>query len=291
MRTGMLLLLLLLAPPLQAAFYADEHLTVQLDSGRSLQMLIRAPQQAEGRLPAVVLFGGFEGTAQILDYVKTQQPLIRASFPYPWDAPSKVGPMQIPQILADFRQAVDDTLAGIAVLTRHLRQRPDVDPGRLMIVGASAGAPFATIAGQRNTVPGIIIVQGFGEIAEVIARQFDLKLVPRYGSWVRPLTWLFAHAIVWWMDLPEPEHYAAQLEQGQQVLMVTAAADERVPASATAALWSALQGSAAETSRLDLGGGHLRGYGDPAIDEIMLHALEWMRQCDLLGPAQSGLSD
>ncbi len=261
---------------------ADEQLSVRLDSGRSLQMLIRAPQDAQGRLPAVVLFGGFEGTAQILDYVKTQQPLIRASFPYPWDAPEQVGLRQLPQILADFRQAVDDTLAGIAALTAHLRQRPDVDPDRLMIVGASAGAPFATIAGQSNAMPGIIIVQGFGEVAEVIARQFDLKLVPRYGAWVRPLTWLFAHAIVCWMDLPEPESYASGFTAGQQVLMVTAEADERVPAAATEALWIAIENSPADATRLDLSGGHLRGFGDPAIERIMQLALDWMRQRQLL---------
>ncbi len=283
--------MLLLTPPLQAAPHADEQLTVLLDSGRSLQMLIRAPQHAQGRLPAVVLFGGFEGTAQILNYIQTAEPIIRASFPYPWDAPEQVGPLQIPRILADFRQAVDDTLAGIAILAAHLRQRPDVNPDQLMIVGASAGAPFATIAGHSEAIPGIVIVQGFGRIAEVIARQFDLKLVPRYGEWVRPFTAAFARAIVWWMELPEPEQHAEALQRGQQVLMVTAAADERIPAAASEALWSALTRSAALPTRLDLEGGHLRGYGDPAIDLIMQHALEWMRECDLLGPAPPALSD
>lgn len=280
---------LLLALPARAAAQSvpteDLSYPVTLQDGSELELVLRRPADVSRPMPAIVLFGGFQGAARILDYIQTDRAVIRASFRYPWTAPEDVSLLAVPEILRGFGQAVRNTFEGINKLVALLRARPDVDPQRIVIVGASAGAPFATIGGQREDVPAVIIVQGFGELADVIAHQFNLALVPDYGAWLKPLSWLFARFIVWFTDLPQPEVAAGQLQPEQQLLMVTATDDKRIPAAATEALWQAIQASPAQATRMDLEGGHLRGYGDPEITRILSRAMDWMEQADILPAA------
>lgn len=266
----------------------DEPLPLTLDSGREVTALLRMPVEASGPLPVIMLFGGFGGAERTLDYIKAPVPAIVASFPYPYDAPDGLGVRTFKRAVDDFGQGVDDTFDGIAKLTAALRARPDVDEARMTIVGASAGAPFATISAARLDIPGLVIVQGFGELSSVIARQFDLKLVERYGGWVRPVTHTVSCLLVGYLDLPAPEDAARHLQSGQQVLKVTATDDERIPAQATEALWSAIDGSDARATRMDLAGDHLRGYGDPEIDRILKRAVDWMQAHDLLVSSVAG---
>lgn len=283
MRAPRLLLFSLLLAP--AALFAADRITplqLELPNGRRLPAEIRAPDHADGRLPAVMLFGGFQGTAEILDRITTGQAVVRASFPYPWDPPRRLRAGNLRDSLLDFRRAVDDTIDGIVALTTALLARDDVDPDRISIVGASAGAPFAVFAAGRAGIPGLVIVQGFGQVPDVIGRQFELKLRQDHGAWVAPVSRLLGRAISCYLDLPAPEDDARRLRSGQRVLMITATDDERIPAAATEALWQALQASDAEIDRVDRPGAHLRGYGDPAIDEILAQAIAWLRSSDLI---------
>ncbi len=273
------------APP---AGFIDEELALGTADGTRITALLRRPQAQDGPLPAIILFGGFRSAAEVLDMLESDAPVIRASFPYPWQQPRKVHPGNVLGVIEDFGLAAERTFSGIRALVRALRARPEVDPQRLVIAGASAGAPFATIGAAQNGVPGLIVVQGYGDIVSVIARQFDLSLAPKYGAWVRwPSRWLAAFC-VWYLDLPQPEAFAARLRPGQQAFMVTATDDERIPQAATEILWNALQGSGARVERLDLPGGHLRGAGDEKIGEILAHALAWMQRVGFLDPSGTG---
>lgn len=281
-RRWWLILLLAAAPSAATAAERITQLKLPLPDGRQLPAEVRAPASANEPLPAVMLFGGFQGTAEILERVTTGRPVVRASFRYPWTPPRHVRAGNLRETLLDFRRAVDDTIDGIVALTAALRARDDVDPARISIVGASAGAPFAVFGAARAQISGLVIVQGFGEVPAVIGRQFELKLREDHGAWVAPLTRLLGEAIGCYLDLPRPETDARRLSARQRVLMVTATADERIPAHATEALWQALGEGGASIDRLDLPGAHLRGYGDPAIDEILKLSLRWLEQSELL---------
>ncbi len=283
----MLLLLLILglcAPAL--AQDVEQVWPVTLDSGRGLDLHLRLPSaDPEHRYPAIMLFGGFQGAAEILQHVKTDRPVVRASFRYPWDEPENVSLLAIPGIVQGFAQAVRDTFEGIDRLIELLREHPAVDHQRIILVGASAGAPFATIGGQSNAVPAVVIVQGFGRLRDVIAHQFTVSWSKKYGDWVAPVAWLLAALIVWWAELPHPEHHARQFDQTQQVLMINAQQDQRIPHKAIESLWSAIDASPAGSERLDLAGGHLRGYHDPAMEQIMATALSWLGERGFLPPS------
>ena len=257
-------------------------LRLDLDSGRQLVATLRIPTEAKGRLPVVMLFGGFQDAAEVLDLVHTPVPLIWASFDYPYDPPRKfIFPNALGHLPA-FKQAVADTFDGIAKLNAALRVHPRVDPARISIAGASAGAPFAVIGGARNQIPGVIIVQGFADLPRVIAFQLERRWVPDYGEWTRwPASWL-AHLLVWGLDLPEPGDYAPQLTGNQRALMVTAAEDDMIPPESTAALWAALQTSGATAEKIQLPGGHLRGSRTGLIARIIEVSLDWLQQQGLL---------
>lgn len=253
-----------------------------LSGGHELEVLIHAPAQAEQPLPAVVIFGGLQAGAGVLEVVAGQAPVVAASFAYPYQPPAKLGWRNALGAVKDFGLGVDRTFEGIAELIALLRSRADVDPQRITLVGASAGAPFASISAARLNVPGLVVVQGFGDVPSVLARQGELALRKRDRELWIPLLKPVARLLSWWLELPAPERYALQLRTGQRVLMITAQDDERVPAAAADLLWEGFQASGAQATRLDLPGAHLRGLGDPKINEILVHALRWMQVQNLL---------
>ena len=255
---------------------------LSLSGGHELEVLIHAPAQAEQPLPAVVIFGGLQAGAGVLEVVAGQAPVVAASFAYPYQPPAKLGWRNALGAVKDFGLGVDRTFEGIAELIALLRSRADVDPQRITLVGASAGAPFASISAARLNVPGLVVVQGFGDVPSVLARQGELALRKRERELWIPLLKPVARLLSWWLELPAPERYAPQLRTGQRVLMITAQDDERVPAAAADLLWDGFQASGAQATRLDLPGAHLRGLGDPTINEILVHALRWMQAQDLL---------
>lgn len=281
-RLWLALLLVPLAAPLHAA---DEQATFSLPSGTQITASLRWPDAEDaGRapLPAVMLFGGLEGTRQVLEVMPTDQAAVLASFPYPYLPPRRLDWRGLKPAADDFGQAVADTFAGIEQLTGYLRAHPRVDPTRITIVGASAGAPFAGISAQRLALPGLIVIQGFGDLPTVLGHQAYLAW-DGDGGWVRRgLCQLLGWLLVSYLDLPDPAAFARRMQAPQRVLMMTAVDDHRVPAAATEALWDGFTASGAQRRRIDQPGDHLRGLGDARIPQIMRTATDWMRDNDLL---------
>ncbi len=280
LRSSLALASALLGGMAAAAPHVDE-LSIRLASGRELAAQIRVPGNAQGQVPAIMLFGGFRGASTVLDAMPADLALIAASFDYPFDPPRE---FDFPQGLAQLPamdRGIDETFEGIRLLTAALRARPDVDPRRITIVGASLGAPFAVVAAAELGLPGLVVVHGFGDLPGVIAQQFIHALEPRYGSWVRGPSRALAGLLVWAYELPAPEEHAQRLQAQQRALMIVAADDELIPFRASEALWSGLQASAATVERIDETGAHLRGSDDPRIAGIVLQATDWMGRSGL----------
>jgi hypothetical protein len=279
------LFVLLAAAALMASPAAarDEALTLTLDDGRTLQATLRLPDAGTGPWPALMLFGGFRHAAQVLDKVRTPRPVVWATFDYPFEPPRK---FRFPSSLAhapEARAAIHGSFAGIQKLYHALRAHPRVDAARITVVGASAGAPFATVGAAREPIPGVILVQGMGDVPLVIGHLIARKYKPRYGDWIEtPALWL-GRWIDWYCEIPDIAAQARRLRAGQKVLMVTASQDDFIPQAATDVLWEALEDSHAIHERIDLPGGHL-GVGDdaPVIAEILGRSMGWMERQDLL---------
>lgn len=263
---------------------ADESRVMTLASGTRITASLRWPPGAEGStepLAVVILFGGLEGTRQVLDVMPATPGTVLASFPYPYQPPRRLSWQNGKWAVDQFGRAVDDTFAGIAELLAQLRGHPRINPERITLVGVSAGAPFAGISAQRLGVPGLILIQGFGDLPRVLGHQADLAW--RGDSWIQQLvTRLLGRLLVTYLDLPEPAEAARRMTSDQRVLMITASEDHRIPAASTEALWAGLSASRAQVSRIDQPGDHLRGLSDPRIPEILSIATDWMRAQGLL---------
>ena len=269
------------APVLAAA---DEPVVLPLESGTRITATLRWPSgtgTSTEPLPVVILFGGLEGTRQVLDVMPVTPDTVLASFPYPYQPPRRLSWQNAKTAVDQFGRAVDDTFAGIAQLVAYLRAHPRIDPQRITLVGASAGAPFAGISAQRLGVPGVILIQGFGDLPRVLGRQADLAW--RGDGWHQPfITRLLGRFLVAYLDLPEPAEAARRMTADQRVLMITAMQDHRIPAPSTEALWTALAASPAQVERIDQPGDHLRGLSDPRIPQLLGIATDWMQAQGLL---------
>jgi dienelactone hydrolase len=272
-----------LAAPSAPAQVRTETIVLALDDGRSVQAQLRLPEHGEGKLPALMLFGGFRRAARVLDLVHTDQPVVWATFDYPFKPQRK---FRFPASLKDApaaRAAIHGSFEGIGKLYQALARDPRIDPARITVVGASAGAPFAIVGAARNPIPGVVVVQGFGDVTAVIENLIVRKYRPKYGDWVaQPSRWL-AEWINWYCEIPDIAAQARQLRASQKVLLLTASQDDFVPKAATEALWQALEDSPAAHERLDLEGLHL-GVGDDSarIADILQRSMTWMEKHRLL---------
>lgn len=268
-----------------AAETRDEKVSLPLDDGRVVQATIRRPadDSMPRRLPALMLFGGFQHAAEVLERVQVDRPMIWATFDYPFDPPRKFHFPSSLKYAPEARDAIRGSFDGVVKLHQALKRRADVDPARITVVGASAGAPFATVGAARADIPGVILVQGFADVTAVFQNLLARKYRKKYGDWVEwPALWLAKWA-VWYCDIPDIAAAARQLRANQKVLVFTASQDDFIPRQSSEALWTALEASRAQHERVDLEGLHL-GVGDDRqrIADILERSLKWMEQEGLL---------
>lgn len=261
----------------------DEVHPLTLDDGRTVSATIRIPDGATGRLPAVMLFGGFEHAAEVLDRVRVDRPVIWATFDYPFDAPRKFRFPSSLKYAPQLREAIHGSFDGVVKLHALLRARPDVDPARITVVGASAGSPFATVGAARAGIPGVIQVQGFADVTAAVQNILARRYRQKWGSWVEwPALWL-AQGLVWYCEVPDIAAHARALKAHQQVLVFTSKHDTFIPKVASDALLDALDESAAYHEHIELDGGHIGVGDDTAImARILQDAIAWMERRRLL---------
>ncbi len=262
----------------QAADFREQKIPLVLDDGRKIEANLRLPLNAQEKLPALMLFGGFRNAATVLDRVRTERPLVWASFDYPFEAPRKFEFPGSLKLAPQMRAAIHGTLEGVGKLYLELKAHPQIDPARITVVGASAGAPFATAGAAQHGIPGVILVQGFGDAQRVVQNLF----VRKYGAWTKGPARLLAAWIVWYCEVPDIAAYARALKPRQKVLMIAAEEDDFVPKEASEALWHALQESGAPHERMELPGRHLRTGSAEQVADILQRALVWMEQNGLL---------
>lgn len=265
-----------------AAENRQEHFALMLDDGRSLAAQLRLPPQPQGKRPAIMLFGGFRNAATVLDRVHTEEPVIWASFDYPFEAPRKFEFPDSLKLAPQMRAAIHGTFEGVGKLYAELKKHPEIDPARITVVGGSAGAPFAIVGAAQHGIPGVVLVQGFGDATRVVQHLLARKYEERWGAWARGPAWLLATWILWYCEVPDIAAHARALKPPQKVLMIAAQQDDFVPKEASDVLWQALQESGALHERIELPGRHLRtGSADEAA-EILQRAMAWMEHNGLL---------
>lgn len=256
----------------------EERIPIALESGRKLEAVLRRPTHVTAPLPAVVLIGGFERGVGALDLLPARENLIFVGLNYPVDVPRRIRWWQIFSLANQLERGVADMREALGLLHRELRQRKDIDARRIAIAGVSFGAPFAVMAAAENGYPQLVVAHGFGDVPGVIRYQFEKRWEPKYGAAGRAAAWLAERGIALLVDIPQPEPFAERLRAEQDVLVVSAANDDFIPASASAALVEALRRSEAEIEVQITAGKHVRGHNAEAIRALYHVVEEWLQR-------------
>ncbi|MGQ0697842.1 MAG: prolyl oligopeptidase family serine peptidase [Panacagrimonas sp.] len=263
--------------PFGVAAMVEERLPITLESGRTLEAVMRRPQSIVEPLPAVVLIGGFRRGVGALDLLPPSEKLIFVGLDYPADVPKRIRWWQIPGLSGEMERGLTDTREALGLLHRELRIRTDVDADRITLAGASLGSLFAVIAAAEHDYPRLVVAHGFGDVPGMIRYQFEKKLEPKYGAVGRWVAWLAQHGISLLIDIPAPEIFAERLQAHQRVLLIKAQNDDFIPADATAALLDALRRSEAQIELRTTPGKHVRGARNPeAVKAIYNLFEEWL---------------
>lgn len=267
----------LFASSVEAQVLAERWVDLELASARVVRARLQVPV-VDTPVPAVILLGGFERGAGALDLVNASRPTVMASFDYPLTLPEEKPDLWgWTGLLREARRGIHDSFEAIGLLHAQLLAMPEVDPARITIVGVSLGAPFAVAAAADHGIPGLAVIHGFGRVSEVMAHNFIRRWEPDRGPWVRPFARGLAGWLTWYADIPVIEDKARTLQAHQRVLMLIAADDDLVPASATTALIEGLRASSAQVESETEAGSHLRGDTDPRIPALLARTEGWMK--------------
>lgn len=194
------------------------------DRAASGPMLAASPATGELR-PVFLILGGYRTGDRAATLVEDTHGSIVAALSYPYEGPLNPKGLDVLPIVPAIRRAIFDTPPAVLLALEYLRTRPDVDPQRIELVGASFGAPFATIAAVLDSsVSRLWLVHAAGEPFTLIDHGLK-KSIP-----FAPARWLVAGIANVLASGPRltSEVWLPQVAP-RPVIMINASNDERLP--------------------------------------------------------------
>ncbi|HEX7121439.1 MAG TPA: hypothetical protein VF178_03640 [Gemmatimonadaceae bacterium] len=197
--------------------------------------MLAAPQEPDAKRPAFLILGGYRTGDRAATLVEDTHGVIVAALSYPYEGPLNPKGLDVLPLVPAIRRAIFDTPPAVLLALEYLRTRPDVDPQRIELVGASFGAPFATIAAVLDSsVSRLWLVHAAGQPFTLI--DHGLKKSISFA----PARWLVAGIANVLAAGPRltSEVWLPQVAP-RPVIMINASDDERLPRPAIEALHAA----------------------------------------------------
>ncbi len=218
------------------AHYRVEHLDFEARPGERVPTLVTFPPEFEGRLPVIVFLHGSHQDKEFVEEICTPfnaAGFAMASFDQHMRGDRDVGNGFIANA-AGFRERTWKTVHDTRRLIDYLLTRPDIDPERVYLVGASYGAiTGTTVVAMEPRIKAAILVVGGGDFGVMAGSPVVRKAIPR---WAHPLA---KGIVTFLLDAADPIH-AAPHTGGTPVLMQNGTKDSVVIPAAGEALYAAL---------------------------------------------------
>lgn len=217
-----------------------EELTLRSSTGQEVRAIIRVPRAGAPPYPAAVLIGGI-GLGRKVATVAGLEAIARHSIVVSPDYPVKLrrrdwDPLNFLATAARLRGSALDLVAQISLQVDYLAARPDVERGKLFLVGSSLGAPAVVIAGAVDSRPAAVIaLYGGGNIASLVGHALQHGEHEPFPAWRAAI---LGRTLALFLTPLEATRYAGRIAP-RHFLMVNGADDSLIPRANVDALFSA----------------------------------------------------
>ncbi len=253
-------------PVTQDGTTREQEVQLVATSGLGVEMSIRRPAAAETvtvRRPLFIVLGGAVRGKDAGKLIGDTRGAIFASLKYPYDGNLRAtGAIEVLQQVPAIRRAFYDTPPAVQLALDYLLSRPDVDSTRIELVGASFGAPFATIAAARDTrITRLWLAHGGGDSYALLEHNLT-RDIPN-AMLCAPL----AHLANVLISGPRftPEAWIGRVAP-RPVMMLNADQDEQIPRRSVDLLYAAA-GNPKEL--IWLPGKHMQGNRPEVIEQLI----------------------
>ncbi len=251
--------------------YRLDRVTIALTSGARLSCALRLPvppPAAHSRI-GVVLSGGVETGRRAALLVAPEFDGLVLSCDYPWRDPSRLSVPRFLLTLPAIRREILATPVALRVAADYLLSRPEVDTARLAAVGASLGVPPVSAgAAMDRRAAAVALVMGGADLGAILEANLGGEV--RWRALRRPVAALLA----WLLRPLEPARTVGRVAP-RPVLIIGAAADERIPRRSTELLFRA----AGEPKELQwVGGRHMLPRDTALLRSSTDSTLAWVQR-------------
>lgn len=240
--------------------------------GRIAEGYLSYPLSAEEPLPAVLILGGHGTGARAVELVDLDSPAVLCGIDYPAIPDYRVSPLRIPSLLSSLDSLVLASTAMAFTAVDYLVSRPEVGPGRLTVLGASFGVPFAVIAGLDKRLDGMVLIYGGADMGRII----DWNLRGKIES--APLRWLAGYILGTFTAPYEPSKYIGRFSP-RPVLIINGSGDTRIPERSARELFAA---AGEPREQVWVQGGHIHPNDTKLIGSLTTEVSRWLRTRGLL---------
>jgi len=217
-----------------AAWHDDRsrfsHLELHNHRGEAIaEVLLRRPLRLSADYRVLLTYTGAQTGAQVFALIPARDDLVLLAVQYPFARPT--GRWQRLTAAFKVRRAALRTAAGGLLAVDYLERDERLDPGRVLLLGASVGSIFATLQGALDErIRRVLIVHGGGDLPTLLRVSME-RSVP---GWLLPAAVRLARIPT---DSFDPMRYVGRISP-RELVVVAARHDRDFPPAAVEAFFA-----------------------------------------------------
>lgn len=210
--------------------FVRSSLTLTHPDGTPVECGLLEPREPGTRRPAILVMAGRDMGRRAVDHVTDLKNVVVVALDYGYEPRGRYTFKSFIQDLPGMRQAALNVIPSARLALEYLRQRPDVDATRIVLLGYSFGAPLVPrIAAEDQGLALAGMIYGGGNLRTLIAHNMR-----RSRGWIMShLAGLVASLFLKPLD---PLHHAPEVAP-TRFLMVNGSLDELIPRKNAEALF------------------------------------------------------